>query len=109
MSCVRMSFEPSNDFGFRDCPAPRGFTHREGDAKQQLRWPQATQETAKPTHFQGAKNWLSDMDSNHDKGLQRALCYHYTIGQTTPNLAFKPHSRKAKVSSQNSRVKCSRR
>ena len=26
--------------------------------------------------------WLSDMDSNHDKGLQRALCYHYTIGQT---------------------------
>jgi hypothetical protein len=26
------------------------------------------------------KNWLSDMDSNHDKGLQRALCYHYTIG-----------------------------
>ena len=28
------------------------------------------------------KLWLSDMDSNHDKGLQRALCYHYTIGQT---------------------------
>jgi hypothetical protein len=26
-------------------------------------------------------DWLSDMDSNHDKGLQRALCYHYTIGQ----------------------------
>jgi hypothetical protein len=26
--------------------------------------------------------WLSDMDSNHDKSLQRALCYHYTIGQT---------------------------
>src|ERR1017187_5786137 len=23
------------------------------------------------------------MDSNHDKGLQRALCYHYTIGQTS--------------------------
>jgi hypothetical protein len=21
------------------------------------------------------------MDSNHDKGLQRALCYRYTIGQ----------------------------
>ena len=21
------------------------------------------------------------MDSNHDKGLQRALCYHYTTGQ----------------------------
>lgn len=28
------------------------------------------------------RNWLSDMDSNHDKGLQRALCYHYTIGHT---------------------------
>ena len=28
-----------------------------------------------------ARDWLSDMDSNHDKGLQRALCYHYTIGQ----------------------------
>ena len=26
--------------------------------------------------------WLSDMDSNHDKSLQRALCYRYTIGQT---------------------------
>ena len=22
--------------------------------------------------------WLSGMDSNHDKSLQRALCYHYT-------------------------------
>jgi hypothetical protein len=28
------------------------------------------------------RNWLSDMDSNHDKLLQRELCYHYTIGQT---------------------------
>ena len=28
------------------------------------------------------QEWLSDMDSNHDKGLQRALCYHYTTGQT---------------------------
>ena len=27
-------------------------------------------------------SWLSDMDSNHEKRLQRALCYHYTIGQT---------------------------
>src|SRR5436190_5987503 len=27
------------------------------------------------------RQWLSDMDSNHDKSLQRALCYHYTIGQ----------------------------
>ncbi len=26
------------------------------------------------------EDWLSDMDSNHDKSLQRALCYHYTIG-----------------------------
>ena len=25
--------------------------------------------------------WLSGMDSNHDKSLQRALCYHYTTGQ----------------------------
>ena len=31
--------------------------------------------------------WLSDMDSNHDKGLQRALCYHYTIGQPERKLA----------------------
>ena len=29
-----------------------------------------------------AKNWLSGMDLNHDKSLQRALCYHYTTGQT---------------------------
>ena len=26
------------------------------------------------------------MDSNHDKGLQRALCYHYTIGQAAVTL-----------------------
>lgn len=25
--------------------------------------------------------WLSGMDSNHDKLLQRELCYHYTTGQ----------------------------
>lgn len=30
--------------------------------------------------------WLSDLDSNQDKGLQRALCYHYTIGQVGFNL-----------------------
>lgn len=24
--------------------------------------------------------WLSGMDSNHDKSLQRALCYRYTTG-----------------------------
>ena len=29
--------------------------------------------------------WLSGMDSNHDKGLQRALCYRYTTGQTAGN------------------------
>ena len=42
-------------------------------------------------------NWLSDMDSNHDKGLQRALCYHYTIGQTDYILIFKWPLRKAKI------------
>jgi hypothetical protein len=39
--------------------------------------------------------WLSDMDSNHDKGLQRALCYHYTIGQTCVTLASLALSGKA--------------
>ena len=29
-----------------------------------------------------ASKWLPDMDSNHDKQIQRLLCYHYTIGQT---------------------------
>ena len=47
--------------------------------------------------FQGEIDWLSGMDSNHDKSLQRALCYHYTTGQTTLNLAFGPAGRKAKV------------
>lgn len=28
------------------------------------------------------EGWLSGMDSNHDKLLQRELCYHYTTGQT---------------------------
>jgi hypothetical protein len=41
--------------------------------------------------------WLSDMDSNHDKGLQRALCYHYTIGQTGRKLDFLRRPRKAKM------------
>ncbi|MEN9573793.1 MAG: hypothetical protein RL514_1648 [Verrucomicrobiota bacterium] len=27
------------------------------------------------------KPWLPDMDLNHDKQIQRLLCYHYTIGQ----------------------------
>jgi hypothetical protein len=29
----------------------------------------------------GSGSWLSDMDSNHDKLLQRELCYRYTIGR----------------------------
>ena len=31
--------------------------------------------------LQGKVKWLSGMDSNHDKELQRLLCYHYTTGQ----------------------------
>ncbi len=27
------------------------------------------------------KNWLPDVDSNHDKQIQNLLCYRYTIGQ----------------------------
>lgn len=26
-------------------------------------------------------DWLPDMDLNHDKQIQRLLCYRYTIGQ----------------------------
>jgi hypothetical protein len=33
------------------------------------------------------KNWLSGMDSNHDKELQRLLCYHYTTGQRVIRVA----------------------
>ena len=32
----------------------------------------------------GSSEWLPDMDSNHDKQIQRLLCYHYTIGQPEP-------------------------
>lgn len=32
----------------------------------------------------GPEEWLPDMDSNHDKQIQRLLCYHYTIGQPEP-------------------------
>ena len=46
------------------------------------------------------EKWLSDMDSNHDKGLQRALCYHYTIGQTVGKIAFALPSAKKKTSAQ---------
>ena len=31
------------------------------------------------------------MDSNHDKGLQRALCYHYTIGQAGLKFSLPRH------------------
>lgn len=33
------------------------------------------------------EKWLPDMDSNHDKQIQRLLCYHYTIrhGRPQPN------------------------
>ena len=27
------------------------------------------------------KQWLPDMDLNHDKQIQSLLCYRYTIGQ----------------------------
>ena len=42
----------------------------------------------------GKNTWLSGMDLNHDKGLQRALCYHYTTGQTRAKLAFQCLRRK---------------
>ncbi len=42
-------------------------------------------------------SWLSDMDSNHDKGLQRALCYRYTIGQSAQKIPPPPAKRKEKV------------
>ena len=31
------------------------------------------------------KDWLPDMDLNHDKQIQSLLCYRYTIGQTSAN------------------------
>jgi hypothetical protein len=48
------------------------------------------------TKARRAEKWLSDMDSNHDKSLQRALCYHYTIGQTGMKLASPRPERKGK-------------
>ena len=44
-------------------------------------------------------NWLSGMDSNHDKGLQRALCYHYTTGQAGTKIAGAGNYRKGKSGS----------
>jgi hypothetical protein len=35
-------------------------------------------------------DWLSDLDSNQDKILQRDLCYHYTIGQTAEKITVNP-------------------
>src|ERR1041384_2450633 len=45
--------------------------------------------------FELAKQWLYDMDSNHDKGLQRALCYHYTIGHAALRLVSRGAQSKA--------------
>ena len=42
------------------------------------------------------EDWLSGMDSNHDKELQRLLCYHYTTGQDRDNLTADRRRRKAK-------------
>ena len=42
--------------------------------------------------------WLSGMDSNHDKELQRLLCYHYTTGQDRHKLAACRLSAKENVS-----------
>jgi hypothetical protein len=39
----------------------------------------------------GKRNWLPDMDLNHDKQIQSLLCYRYTIGQTSsPKVRFLP-------------------
>ncbi len=40
------------------------------------------------------------MDSNHDKELQRLLCYHYTTGQGAIKLAFPVGASKEKLSRQ---------
>ena len=42
-------------------------------------------------------SWLSGMDSNHDKELQRLLCYHYTTGQDRHKLAATHRQRKGKT------------
>jgi hypothetical protein len=43
------------------------------------------------------ENWLSGMDSNHDKELQRLLCYHYTTGQNKVKVAVRLTPRKEKT------------
>ena len=52
--------------------------------------------------------WLSGMDSNHDKELQRLLCYHYTTGQTATKLAFRQATRKEKVALGRDALRCPR-
>jgi hypothetical protein len=67
------------------CPATELFTTQEpGEAARQESFAGARQVSGKIT----GESWLSDMDSNHDKGLQRALCYHYTIGQADEQCKF---------------------
>ncbi len=34
------------------------------------------------SEIETAGSWLPDMDLNHDKQIQRLLCYRYTIGQS---------------------------
>lgn len=41
----------------------------------------------KNARFMEKESWLSGLDSNQNKRLQRALCYRYTTGQTARNLA----------------------
>ncbi len=41
--------------------------------------------------------WLSGMDSNHDKELQRLLCYHYTTGQGPDTVTFRALGRNRDV------------
>ena len=41
------------------------------------------------------------MDSNHDKELQRLLCYHYTTGQDATKLAEVGDKRKGKTPGKN--------
>ena len=40
------------------------------------------------------RQWLSGLDSNQDKGLQRALCYRYTTGQSISILARETYDAK---------------
>jgi hypothetical protein len=43
----------------------------------------ALETIARETTFgAGWREWLPDMDLNHDKQIQSLLCYRYTIGQT---------------------------